>query len=76
MFRDAEVQSGSAIWPNFEPDFGQVRQGSGSNFGSGLNCGITNDDTNTNNNIFQLSIIQVPPHTMKVQKVENQLILG
>jgi len=27
---------------NFEPDFGQVRQGSGSNFGSGPNRGITN----------------------------------
>jgi len=26
---------------NFEPDFGQVHQGSGSNFGSGLNCSIT-----------------------------------
>ena len=27
---------------NFEPDFGQVRHGSGSNFGSGPNRGITN----------------------------------
>ena len=26
---------------NFEPDFGQVCQGSGSNFGSGPNCSIT-----------------------------------
>ena len=26
---------------NFEPDFGQVRQGSGWNFGSGPNCSIT-----------------------------------
>jgi len=26
---------------NFEPDFGQVRKGSGSNFGSGPNRGIT-----------------------------------
>src|SRR5882672_6988682 len=32
---------GSCIGLNLGPDFGQVRKSSGSNFGSGPNCGIT-----------------------------------
>jgi hypothetical protein len=37
-----DLRFGSCLGVNFGPDFGQVRKSSGSNFGSGPNCGITN----------------------------------
>ena len=43
--RKLDRRSGSPHVPNFEPDFGPVRKGSGSNHSSELNLAITNKES-------------------------------